>query len=537
MRKNNHKHTYEHNLTGKESEAESSNIINFDSGDYVLTFADEFNESTFSAWTGYGSNGRWATSIRPTEDDSRTISSNNELQYYVDPDMDEFENPFSLNDGALSINASRLDVNQSALADELAYSSGNISTQQSFKFEGGYVEIRAKVPGETGMWSALWLQTEVEGGTPKEIDILEVLGSDPTMAFQDSHGNDTDVSYTTDIDTSDDFHTYAVLWEEDTITWLIDGNVVRSEENFVHEEMFLTINLAIGGWAQDPNLSTDFNQGLEVDYVRIYQPVEDVTEDQHLQVGENYQSFDAFIGTTDSDVMLGSRWADDMTGSIGDDVISSRAGDDHLNADAGNDTVYGGAGNDIIEGGDGQDSLYGGTGNDTLQGNSENDFIYGEQGNDLLEGGTGVDHLYGGSGNDQLQGGSGNDKLFGNNGNDIIFGNDGVDVMAGGDGADLIDSGAGNDHMWGGNFNADGKIDVFSFSQNCGADTIYDFENTIDLINLTSFSSEYDQVQDSISSIDGGIFIDLNHLGGLDGDSITLYGLSLEQVNQDMFII
>ena len=75
-------------------------------------------------------------------------------------------------------------------------------------------------------------------------------------------------------DYSQDFHTYSVLWEPGLIVWYVDG-VERnrfSDGNVSNEEMYLLVNLAVGGWwPGNPDGSTRFPATMAVDYIRAYQ--------------------------------------------------------------------------------------------------------------------------------------------------------------------------------------------------------------------------------------------------------------------------
>ena len=79
---------------------------------------------------------------------------------------------------------------------------------------------------------------------------------------------------------ADDFHVFAVIWEEDNIQFLLDGepyfHVTPSRlpagAHWVYDHPFyLLLNLAVGGdWPGPPDRTTEFPQRLTVDYVRVY---------------------------------------------------------------------------------------------------------------------------------------------------------------------------------------------------------------------------------------------------------------------------
>ncbi|MDA0967555.1 MAG: M10 family metallopeptidase C-terminal domain-containing protein [Proteobacteria bacterium] len=142
---------------------------------------------------------------------------------------------------------------------------------------------------------------------------------------------------------------------------------------------------------------------------------------------------------------------------------------------------------DTINGGDSEDLIKGREGNDKLYGGANDDTIYGHMGNDKLFGEGGHDYLYGGKGNDVLKGQQGHDTLFGQAGNDQLFGGEGNDILKGGSGNDKLLGQAGVDILYGGS-----DADTFIFkaikdsSISKGVDTIMDFEDGIDLIDISA---------------------------------------------------
>lgn len=254
-----------------------------------------------------------------------------------------------------------------------------------------------------------------------------------------------------------------------------------------------------------------------------------------------------YNGTSGADIFTGTKrgtaYADSYYTGAGNDVIDSYLGDDYVSAGEGDDTVYASDGNDQIYGDGGSDSLFGdlgndvldgGVGSDVLDGGLGNDFLYGGDDNDtfLTDGVSGRDAYYGGNGNldaislktissyanwgiigitalsgieriENLQnskpvdiemsgsldlssvevdgirsiiGSSGNDTITGTNLsasssiNDSINGGDGNDILAGRAGNDVLKGGAGGDR--------------FIFGTSEGNDTIVDFTDGIDVIDL-----------------------------------------------------
>ncbi|MEM6381037.1 MAG: calcium-binding protein [Pseudomonadota bacterium] len=219
---------------------------------------------------------------------------------------------------------------------------------------------------------------------------------------------------------------------------------------------------------------------------------------------------DRLNGNVGDDTVMGGGGADIVNGGVGNDTLVGNSGEDTLNGGSGADSLFGGADNDLLNGqGDG-DFLDGGAGNDTLNGGDGNDALVGNDGNDSLDGGGGNDILSGNAGVDSLAGGSGNDTLNGGGGNDFLFGGSGADTLQGQGGNDLLQAGANNDFLFGGAGNdlLDGRegtdtlnggsgtdtltggtgIDTFVFAPAFGNDTVTDFQDDIDQLDLTAFN-------------------------------------------------
>ena len=135
-----------------------------------------------------------------------------------------------------------------------------------------------------------------------------------------------------------------------------------------------------------------------------------------------------------------------------------------------NKTISGTLNNDILRGTAAGDQINGLAGSDVL---------YGNAGNDTIDGGDGNDIVYGGNDNDILNGGAGSDRLYGDAGNDVLFGDAGNDILYGGDGDDILNGGAGSDQLYG-----NAGIDTFVLAPGMGLDSIYNFQDGVDIIRL-----------------------------------------------------
>ena len=168
--------------------------------------------------------------------------------------------------------------------------------------------------------------------------------------------------------------------------------------------------------------------------------------------------------------MAGSAQGRRDVGGGGRDVMRGTAKDDVLNGGGGADQVLGLAGKDAVRGGGGNDRVAGGGGDDVARGDGGKDRLDGRGGNDDLFGGAGADRLFGGAGADELRGGGGKDQLDGGAGADKLFGDAANDRLDGGKGKDALTGGAGKD--------------VFFFTRGDGADTVRDWQDGRDKIEI-----------------------------------------------------
>jgi Ca2+-binding RTX toxin-like protein len=96
-----------------------------------------------------------------------------------------------------------------------------------------------------------------------------------------------------------------------------------------------------------------------------------------------------------------------------------------------------------------------------------------------INGTPGNDNLTGTPSSDNISGLDGDDALTGTQGNDILVGGGGNDNLSGGKGFDTLNGGLGNDNLVGGAGN-----DVFVLGAGLGVDTISDFTNSQDTVQL-----------------------------------------------------
>ena len=174
-----------------------------------------------------------------------------------------------------------------------AYSSARLITGKKFFVKYGRIEARIKIPAGQGLWPAFWMLGEDNAtvGWPQcgEVDIMENIGKAPDTVWGSLHGPGYpgSQSLTTAFHLknrerfADNFHVFAIEWEENEIRWYVDGQLYerRTPADFsarkkwvFNKPFFLLLNLAVGGdWPDNPDQTTRFPAVMAVDYVRVYQ--------------------------------------------------------------------------------------------------------------------------------------------------------------------------------------------------------------------------------------------------------------------------
>lgn len=195
------------------------------------------------------------------DDEGNAINSgwgNGEQQFYTG-------NPGNLYIDEQGLNlCARRETVEAVDGRKFSYTSARIDTRDLFSFCYGKLVVRAKLPVGQGMWPAIWMlpQDKVHGFWPAsgEIDMIEAKGRLPRHIFGTlHHGKDwehkvtDEFSYQLETGTINEFHDYALEWEENSIRWLVNGHCFAErhlERGIMPFDVrfYLVLNLAVGGW-------------------------------------------------------------------------------------------------------------------------------------------------------------------------------------------------------------------------------------------------------------------------------------------------
>jgi len=175
-----------------------------------------------------------------------------------------------------------------------SFTSGRLDTQGKLSFKYGFIESRIKMPAGSGNWPAFWMLgdniNQVGWPYSGEMDIVEIHADRPSITTSATHFSATDTPNTCcgnhrfvfdevnfgRVNVSSDFHTYAVAWLPNSISYYFDGQLVGSATPsrvsgkwVFNEKFFLILNNAVGSfggsWA---NLQSST---MSIDWVRSYQ--------------------------------------------------------------------------------------------------------------------------------------------------------------------------------------------------------------------------------------------------------------------------
>lgn len=217
---------------------------------------------------------------------------NNEVQHYTNLITNSF-----VNGGFLNIVAKKEPYTNQGITKQ--YTSARLNSKFAFKY--GRVDVRAKIPIDSGTWPAIWMlgrNVNEDGayfdatyGTVNwpacgEIDIMEhgITPSQPINYIQSalhtpsSFGNTTNIGGAFPSNLATDFHVYSMNWSPNQISFLLDGVVfytynpaVKNASNWpFNSEQYILLNIAMGGVAGTIN-SNYTQSAMVVDYVRVYQ--------------------------------------------------------------------------------------------------------------------------------------------------------------------------------------------------------------------------------------------------------------------------
>lgn len=191
-----------------------------------------------------------------------------------------------------------------------AFSSARLTTRGKAAWRYGRIEVSARLPQGQGTWPAIWMLPEADSygawAASGEIDILEAVnlgvvcarcpgGRENTILGTlhfggkppENRHKGEEVAFPEVLDGG--FHTYAIEWQADRITWFVDGRTYaqrtagewsttgsKAPGAPFDRPFHLILNLAIGGGLPEGcglgGVRIDgFPKRMEIDWVRVWQ--------------------------------------------------------------------------------------------------------------------------------------------------------------------------------------------------------------------------------------------------------------------------
>lgn len=295
-------------LASSSSSSSISSVSSSSAPLWTLVWSDEFSASSIDT-------SKW------DHEENCWGGGNNEQQCYTNRAVNSF-----IEDGILKIVAKREDFTgpntpdgSGSATSTLPYTSARLRTKGLQEWTFGRFEIRAKLPFGQGTWPAIWmLPTDSPYGnwaSSGEIDIMEAVNLKTVTgdaapearvhgtlhygrAWPQNVNSGADYALPGGVNPADDFHVYALEWEDGEIRWYVDGVHYATQKSsgwysqyldgdqlknapegapFDDQSRYhLLLNLAVGGaWAGSVNNTgideSVFPQTLEIDYVRVYE--------------------------------------------------------------------------------------------------------------------------------------------------------------------------------------------------------------------------------------------------------------------------
>ncbi len=158
---------------------------------------------------------------------------------------------------------------------EFDYTSGMLSTAQSFRQKYGRFEAKVKIDAESPVYQAFWLKGEkllpeidvFKYNTDKKNQMLMSLSNGNVKNANDAHNSTTKISGTS---LGKGFYIYSVDWTPNKISWKINNiEVCSTDRHIPNEPLYIILSAGLVHEAQG-NIQSAF----EIDWVRCYEKAE-----------------------------------------------------------------------------------------------------------------------------------------------------------------------------------------------------------------------------------------------------------------------
>ncbi len=232
-----------------------------------LSFSDEFDSKSLDAsrWiTGYF----WGKALL---NDNYVLA--HEKQFFQDSNVELRDSMASIVTKREDCNGKIWDKQYGFMPAEFQYSSGLISTGQSFRQKYGKFEAKIRLNHSYPVTHSFWMVSEMN---VPQIDILRYNSKSSKkikvgyhLAEGDSFKN---ISFEiAGANFSDNFFIFSLEWTPEKLTWKINGKIIKEvNSNIPEQPMYLVFSSHL----LDENTPSNLPTSMDIDWVRCYKPIE-----------------------------------------------------------------------------------------------------------------------------------------------------------------------------------------------------------------------------------------------------------------------
>jgi hypothetical protein len=138
-----------------------------------------------------------------------------------------------------------------------AYTSGMLTSSHSFKQQYGKFEAKVHVKQTHGTYHAFWM------GTDTQKPHLNIFKFENKKLAVSAYAKNTEIERKLKYKLKDDFYIYTLLWNNDKLTWLINGKKVFESSNIINEPMYISFSSGVYDKKAEPTV-------MYIDWVRCF---------------------------------------------------------------------------------------------------------------------------------------------------------------------------------------------------------------------------------------------------------------------------
>ncbi|MBQ4230448.1 MAG: glycoside hydrolase family 16 protein, partial [Salinivirgaceae bacterium] len=222
-----------------------------------LTFEDDFTD-------GKVDESKWMNSFfmgKMMLNDRYVLA--NEKQYFTDNKNVDIKNSvLSIVTKKEKATGKVWDAKLGFMTKDFDYTSGMLSTANSFRQQYGRFEAKIRINSEAPVYQAFWLKGEHK---EPEIDIFKYNIKKGQMQLSAYNKGAAAGNKFGGSGLAKDFFIYTVDWDASKITWKINGYEVASASNNINEPLFIMLSAGLNQAAD--NLPA----AMQIDWVRCYE--------------------------------------------------------------------------------------------------------------------------------------------------------------------------------------------------------------------------------------------------------------------------